>query len=251
MTSPGEFSNTLWEQHPYQICARDEAHGTEGCDLAESPAVTARTACYRPVCCRHSHDCSIMSCEIYHLLEDQLIDTRLLPVNSADDMLPDYQNTPIGVLLGYQNLDWPFCAYARAELLIGMCMDHRKMLRLPDNFAYVLRAGGANLRRIEFKVSYAIAVGGVRAMCLIGHDDCGMVGLATRKETFIKGLVENAGWDRAEAEKHFEAFAPTFEIGDPIDFVRLESQRLRTRYPKLLIAPLFYAVREGRLYQVR
>ncbi len=37
-----------------------------------------------------------------------------------------------------------FDPYVRARLLIGMCMDNRKVLRTPDNFAYVIRGGGAN-----------------------------------------------------------------------------------------------------------
>jgi carbonic anhydrase len=129
-------------------------------------------------------------------------------------------------------------------------MDHRKMLRLPDNFAYILRSGGANLRRIEFKVSYAISVGGVSAVCLIGHDDCGMVGLGKRREAFVSGLVNNAGWERSEAEKNFDTWAPSFEIDDPISFVQAEAQRLSALYPKQLVAPLFYVVGEGLLYQV-
>ena len=40
-----------------------------------------------------------------------------------------------------------------------MCMDNRKHLHIPDNFAFIIRSGGANLRYSEFKVSYAIAVG--------------------------------------------------------------------------------------------
>ena len=34
-----------------------------------------------------------------------------------------------------------------------MCMDNRKQLRLPDNFAYILRTGGGNIRYSEFKIS--------------------------------------------------------------------------------------------------
>jgi len=66
-----------------------------------------------------------------------------------------------------------------------MCMDNRKHLHMPDNFAFIIRTGGANLRYSEFKVSYAIAVGGVRHIALIGHSKCGMVNLAARKEAFV------------------------------------------------------------------
>jgi carbonic anhydrase len=124
------------------------------------------------------------------------------------------------------------------------------MLRIPDNFAYVLRAGGANFQRIEFKVSYAVAVGGIRTMCLIVHDQCGMVDLRARRDVFVNGLVENGGWKRREAERHFDQFSPVFEIRDPAEFVLGEARRLRERYPRVLVAPLFYQVGEGLLYQI-
>ena len=127
-------------------------------------------------------------------------------------------------------------------------MDHRKHLHIPDNFAYIIRSGGANLRYSEFKVSYAIAVGGVGAIALIGHNNCGMVNLAARKDVFINNLVENAGWSEEHAEEHFVSFAPLFEIGNEIDFVLSEAVRLRNRYPKVLVAPMLYLVEDNRLY---
>jgi carbonic anhydrase len=176
---------------------------------------------------------------------------RLIPVVSDRDIEPLYRDTPIGLLLQYHNLQRPFEAYKQAQLLIGMCMDHRKHLHIPDNFAYIIRTGGANLRYSEFKVSYAIAVGGVRCIALIGHNHCGMVNLHSKREAFIKGLVENAGWDREEAAQHFSHFAPMFEIGNEIDFVLSEAKRLRLMYPKILIAPLLYRIEDGLLYQLR
>lgn len=175
---------------------------------------------------------------------------RLMPINAPDDIPPGWRDTPVGRLLEYHNCERPLDHYDRAELLIGMCMDHRKQLRLPDQFAYILRAGGANLRPSEFKVSYAVAVGGVRSIALIGHTQCGMSGLASRREEFIAGLVD-AGWDRDEADRHFEQSAPRFEIGDEIDFVIAESARLRARYPAVSVAPLIYRVEDGLLYLVR
>jgi carbonic anhydrase len=126
-------------------------------------------------------------------------------------------------------------------------MDNRKHLRIPDNFAFILRAGGANLRYSEFKVSYAIAVGNVRCIALIGHTQCGMVNLISRKEQFVRGLVETAGWQAQAAEEHFNHYAPMFEIGNEIDFVLSEVKRLRLRYPKILVAPLLYRVENNQL----
>jgi len=175
---------------------------------------------------------------------------RLVTVSTIDDIFPQYRNTPVGQLLEYHNLNRPLDTFARAELLIGMCMDNRKHLRIPDNFAYIIRAGGANLRYSEFKVSYAIAVGNVKSITLIGHNNCGMVNLMARKELFIEGLVVNAGWDREWAEEHFMHFAPMFEIGNEVDFVLSEAKRLRLRYPKIQVAPLLYKVEDNLLYLI-
>jgi carbonic anhydrase len=176
--------------------------------------------------------------------------TRLIPVCQYSDILPAYRNTPIGDLLEYHNLQVPARRYERAELLLGMCMDNRKMLRLPENFAYVLRTGGANLRRIEFKVSFAIAIGGVRTIGLVGHDECGMVNLRARREGFVAGLVKNGGWVRETAEAYFDRYASDYEIEDSAEFVLIEAKRLRERFPGVCVAPLFYQVGNGLLYQL-
>jgi carbonic anhydrase len=175
---------------------------------------------------------------------------RLIPIPTRDNIAPAYQDTPIGLLLEYHNLNRPFDNYTQARMLIGMCMDNRKRLRIPDNFAYIIRTGGANLRYSEFKVSYAIAVGGANAIAIIGHNNCGMVNLKARKEQFLQGLVENAGWDRARAEEHFMHFAPMFEIGNETDFVLSEAQRLRLRYPGIQVAPMLYRVEDNMLSMV-
>lgn len=173
---------------------------------------------------------------------------RLLPVASEADIPQAYRNTPIGQLLSFHNLRAPFAEFQNARLLVGMCMDNRKHLHIPDNFAFIIRAGGANLRYSEFKVSYAIAVGGVRHIALIGHNNCGMVNLHARRDLFINGLVESAGWERDLAEQHFTQFAPMFEIVNEIDFVLSEAKRLRVRYPKIQIAPMLYRVEDNLLY---
>jgi carbonic anhydrase len=176
---------------------------------------------------------------------------RLITVASKNDIYPEYRNTPIGDLLEYHNLKKPLRRQDNAKLLIGMCMDNRKHLHIPDNFAFIIRSGGANLRYSEFKVSYAIAVGQVNHIALIGHNNCGMVNLYARKEQFIQGLVDSAGWDRERAEEHFTHFAPMFEIGNELDFILSETHRLRLRYPKVKVAPLMYLVEDNKLYLVR
>lgn len=175
---------------------------------------------------------------------------ELIAVTSPDDIPLIYRGTAIGPLLEYHNLERPLDTYEKADLLIGMCMDNRKQLRIPDKFAYIVRTAGANLRNRDFELSYAIAVGAVKSIALIGHNQCGMSNLEAKRESFIRGLVENAGWQRNEAEEHFEHFAPMFEIGNEADFVLGESKRLRLRYPKIQVAPLLYRVEDSLLYLI-
>ncbi|GAB7086831.1 carbonic anhydrase [Marinifilum fragile] len=175
---------------------------------------------------------------------------QLIEINSSEDILSAYQNTPISLLIEYHNLNKTFDDYAEAELLVGMCMDHRKHLHIPDNFSYIIRTGGANLRYSEFKVSYAISVGGIKHIALIGHNNCGMVNLVSKKGQFIDGLVNNGGWSKERAEEHFNNFAPMFEIGNAAEFVTMEANRLRNKYPNVVVAPLFYNVDNNKLYMI-
>lgn len=175
---------------------------------------------------------------------------RLKPVEEERDVPKAFARGPIGDLLRFHNLGAPLRETRQAKLLIGMCMDYRKHLRIPDNFAFIIRAGGANLRYSEFKVSYAIAVGGVRSIALMGHTQCGMVNLIARQKAFVDGLVRQAGWDREAAEQHFLHFAPMFEIGNEVDFILSEAKRLRVRYPKIEVAPLIYKIEDNRLYVI-
>ncbi|RUT78272.1 carbonic anhydrase [Ancylomarina longa] len=176
---------------------------------------------------------------------------QLVNINTVNDIFVEYRHTPIALLLEFHNLNRPFASYTQAQLLVGMCMDNRKHLHIPDNFSYIIRSGGANLRYSEFKVSYAISVGGIQYIALIGHNNCGMVNLHARKELFINGLIKNAGWERERAEEHFTSFAPMFEIDNEIDFVVSEAKRLRVKYPNVTIAPLFYNVEDNRLSMIQ
>ena len=67
---------------------------------------------------------------------------RVRMISSAGDIPPQYASTPIGLLLEYHNLGRAHEAYSNARLLIGMCMDNRKHLRIPDNFALCVAALG-------------------------------------------------------------------------------------------------------------
>lgn len=174
----------------------------------------------------------------------------ILSINSIEDIPVRYRDTPIQRMFEYHNLGRPFDTYTSAEIIIAMCMDNRKRMRVPDYWAYILRTGGANLRYSKFHVSYAVAVARVTAIAIVAHTQCGMAGLVNRREAFVKGLVEHAGWSQERAEAHFMNYAPMYEIENEVEFVVDEVQRMRGRYPTLTIAPLLYKVEDDRLYLI-
>jgi len=176
---------------------------------------------------------------------------RLIKINNKEDIFDVYKNTPISILLEYHNLRIPYGAVTTPQMLIGMCMDNRKYLHIPNNFAYIIRSGGGTLRFSEFKVSYSIAIGGIKTIALIAHNHCGMVNLMSKREQFIQGLVDVVGWERQRAEDHFMNFAPMFEIDNEIEFVLEEAKRLRTKYPNILIAPIHYNLDDNMLYLIK
>ncbi|MDF2632933.1 MAG: hypothetical protein K0Q85_1529, partial [Caproiciproducens sp.] len=133
------------------------------------------------------------------------------------------------------------------QLLIGMCMDNRKQLSIPENFAYIIRTGGANLRYSEFKVSYAVAIGKLDYIVLIAHDRCGMVNLASKMNIFIEGLSRLENWDEEKAKEHFYNYAPMYEIENEIEFVVNESKRLSQKYKGVMVVPLYYTLDDNKL----
>ncbi|MFC2138139.1 carbonic anhydrase [Bacteroidota bacterium] len=176
---------------------------------------------------------------------------RTIPVSAIDDIQKKYRHTPIEELLAYQNLNRVFDNYKNAKLLIGTCMDNRISLQIPKNFAFVIRTAGVNLQNLDFNISYAISVGKLKYIAIIGHDNCGMVDLPARKDVIINGLIENAGWNRSDATDHYNNYSSQFEIYNEIDFVIKESKRLQQKFPKILVAPLMFALNDNKLYQIK
>lgn len=168
-------------------------------------------------------------------------------INEQSDIPENYIDTPIESLLKYQNFLVPFEKCDSAQMLIGMCMDNRKQLRIPPNFAYIIRTGGANLRYSEFKVSYAIAIGRVDYIVLIAHDRCGMVNLVSKINPFIEGLSRLENWDAEKAKEHFYNYAPMYEIENEIEFVLNESKRLSQKYKGITVVPMYYTLDDNRL----
>ncbi len=171
-------------------------------------------------------------------------------VRSEADILPAWRGTPIETLLRYHNLGMNPARHDRPELLVATCMEPTAALRIPVGFAVALATGGASLKRVPFKVSWAIGVAGVSAIALVAHEDCGMADLAPHRESFIKRLVATGGWARAAAEQHFDHWHDLFATGDPASAVVAEAARLRRRYPALPVAALFRQRDTGLLAQL-
>jgi carbonic anhydrase len=136
------------------------------------------------------------------------------------------------------------------HLFAAMCMDHRKTLRIPNEFAYVLRTAGARLKGNEFELTFAIAVGGVSTVALIGHTDCGMERVLERREAFVTGLVQRAGVDQEQAEKHFDSSATKYAISGAAESVLRQAATIRRYLPNILVAPLLSHVEDDRLSQL-
>lgn len=173
---------------------------------------------------------------------------KLISIKHERDIPKRYQKTPIAKLLQYHNLRAPLDNYENAELLILMCMDNRLMLRLPRKFSFVIRNSGAVLKDAFFSISFAIAVGEIQHIVVIGHSDCTMVDLESKKEAYIKGLSERCGWKRDEAETYFLNMFPYFTKTDAAGSASIDTKLTRYKFPGVLVAPLFYSIEDNSLY---
>lgn len=174
----------------------------------------------------------------------------LRPVRSEGDILPAWRDTPVGELLRAHNLGATLPAPACPALLVARCLEHGGALRLPEGFAISVHTGAARLKRVPFKVSWAIGCGGIRAIALVGHEGCTFPGITAGREQFIERLMTAGGWERRAAEQHFDHWADLFEIDEPAAAVLAEAARLRSRYPALPVASLLWQENSGLLVQV-
>lgn len=175
---------------------------------------------------------------------------KLISIKNEKDLPEIYRKTPIERLVFSHNMSLPPDSYERADVLVLMCMDSRQELRLPHNFAFYVRNSGGTQSGVSFSVSFAIAVGGIRYIAVIGHSDCMMVNLEARMGNFVKGLSKHARWDRAEAESHFLDMCGQFEKRDTVGSVIAEAEFIRSQYPGVIVAPLFYSIEDHLLYLI-
>lgn len=172
----------------------------------------------------------------------------MIIVKDEMDIPEIYRNTPIEKLLLYHNLGFPPDRYERADVLVLMCMDNRQALRLPQNLAFFVRNSGGILNGISFSISFAAAIGGIRHIAVIGHSDCMMVDLESRRAEFVRGLSECCGWEQAIVESYFLDSCVLFNKKDTADSVVSEVELIRSQYPCIVVAPLFYSLEDDHLY---
>jgi carbonic anhydrase len=174
----------------------------------------------------------------------------MIPVHEYSDILPAYRGTALAGLLATHNLGLEPSMHERPELLVITCMDYRVTLDIPGYSAYVLRVAGANVEPVAFNVSFAVSVAGIKAIAVVGHDDCAMEGVASRRETFISGLRHRCHWTHDLAETHFDDGVERFAIRESEQATWQQAQRLRQQYTGVHIAPLFFRVGDGMLLQI-
>lgn len=169
-------------------------------------------------------------------------------LQSVSDIPSQYLNTPVEKLIRYHNWQESYATYDYPEILVAKCMDYRVQLSLPSRFAYKLRTGGCNLCHNDFQVAYAVAVGGVKAIALISHTDCGMVALEEKRQTFIEGFTGISDWHPGEAAAFFDKHATENALCRESDIIFEEATRYRSWFPRLAIATFLYRVEDGLLY---
>ncbi|MEK6713468.1 MAG: carbonic anhydrase [Nitrospirota bacterium] len=175
---------------------------------------------------------------------------KMIVVKDERDIPEIYRNTPIARLLLYHNLSLPPDRYEKADMLVLMCMDNRQELRLPKKIAFIVRNSGGTLNGVSFSISFAVTVGGIQHIAVIGHSDCMMVDLESMRAEFVRGLSEYGGWERAIAESYFLDSCVLFKKKDAVDSVITEVELIRSQYPDVIVAPLFYSIEDHLLYLI-
>lgn len=169
---------------------------------------------------------------------------RLRDINRKEDIPAVHRSSPAGLLLEYHNLERPYDRYSKPALIIGTCIDFRVNLRYPENFAFCIRAGGANMHDNEFFLSASMALGSIRHFAIIGHSDCAMVNLTGRRQQIEEGLEAFGGMDAQEAGPFLERSLEKYEIVHEIEFLIKETVRLSSMFPGLEIVPMYFRVED-------
>ena len=174
----------------------------------------------------------------------------LFAIESVEDIPEILKSTPIEILLKAQNLGLIEDQIPTTpELVVGMCIDNRKSLTIPRDWAYIIRREGANMDGAEFAIALGLSRN-INYMALIAHNHCAMANTAQQRDNIVDVLSERYGWDRPKALSFFDSHARSREIGNEIDFVLQEAKRLATLFPGLVIVPILFRLEDDRLYLI-
>ena len=176
---------------------------------------------------------------------------RLVRVSKPEDIPEFLRNTPIEALLKCQNMGEVDANQSEdPDLVIGMCIDYRKSLSLPQNCAYVIRRTGANMAGSEFSLALALSTG-IEYMALIAHNHCVMSDPHVKRGAFVSALTGKHGWSDDQALSFFDEHASSREIDDAIDFSIKESRRLSNLFRGLKVVPMLFMLEDNLVYLVK
>lgn len=144
----------------------------------------------------------------------------------------------INVLLDSHNKQADIAPFEVPQLAIVTCMDYRINLRLPGNFAFVLRTGGANTLPIEPYLAFSVARTGIHGVAIIGHTDCAM----QHPNPYV---VEELPASE-EVKRDYRSQIASLAILDAPDYTRREARRLALRLG-LPVIPLLYHVEDHKI----
>lgn len=139
----------------------------------------------------------------------------------------------IDILMQSHNDGVHYAAFEKPQLAIVTCMDFRIRLQLPDDFAFVLRTGGANPGPIEPYLAFSVARMGIHAIAIIGHTDCAM----QRPDPYVVNDLPTS----EEQKKHFRSQIASLAITDAAEFTVREAEQLQDLFG-LPVIPLIYDV---------
>lgn len=176
---------------------------------------------------------------------------RLVRVSKPEDIPQFLRDTPIEALLKCQNMGEVDANQTEdPDLVIGMCIDYRKSLSLPQNCAYVIRRTGANMAGSEFSLALALSTG-IEYMALIAHNHCVMSDPHVKRGAFVSALTGKHGWSNDQALSFFDEHASSREIDDAIDFSIKESRRLSNLFRGLKVVPMLFMLEDNLVYLVK
>lgn len=176
---------------------------------------------------------------------------RLVRVSKPEDIPVFLRDTPIETMLKCQNMGEVDANQSEdPDLVIGMCIDYRKSLSLPQNCAYVIRRTGANMAGSEFSLALALSTG-IEYMALIAHNHCVMSDPHVKRGAFVSALTGKHGWSNDQALSFFDEHASSREIDDAIDFSLKEARRLSNLFRGLKVVPMLFMLEDNLVYLVK